>query len=400
MATENAAVSRRLCRGLTILWVAVLWVPVLQMVFHLFPERSTLAENRVKASLPRGKGGLPGRMRAFPKDFDWYFSDNFGFRDSLVRSHASLLYRILGTSPNDNVVLGREGWLYYNGANDGQSIKDYCGLATFSARDLEVIERNLTSLASYLRERGILFALVVGPSKHTIYPEYLPDGIRSLAGETQFDQLTRLLAGHPEILFVDPRRALAAGKSRSQLYFKTDTHWNGAGAFLVYKELMKALERAGAPVRMPSDDDYRLEHLAPAARDLSLMLGVPGQEKEEDLNLERLSAPRYSVPNLPVAPGDNSARANVVCETDDPAGPRLVVIRDSFAEHLKPLLCPDFSRSAFFWRHSVDVAMLAAEKPSILVLEIAERYLGKLQKKGGLLRIVEPAATSGGPPGS
>jgi len=384
---------------LVTLWVFVLWIPVLQMVFHLLPERASLAENRGKTSPPRITGVRFGIRREFPKEFDRYFVDNFGFRDSLIRSHANLLYRILRVSPTDNVLLGKEGWLYYNSPSDGQSIRDYSGLAAFSAADLSAIESNLTTLAAHLRERGIIFALVVGPSKHTIYPEHLPDAIRSLAGETQLDQLARMLSRHPEIIFVDPRRALAAGKSRSQLYFKTDTHWNGAGALLVFRELMKALERAGVAVRVPSDEDYGLERLAPAVRDLSGMLGVPGPEMEADLSLERLSAPKYSVKTLPVAPRENPAFATVVCESDDPARPRLVMLRDSFTEHLKPLLCGSFSRTVFFWRFSVDTATLDAEKPSVLVLEITERYLDRL-RRASLRRAVAPAAPGGSLPGT
>ena len=389
MAAASTSLSRRLCRAAAILWVVVLWVPALQMMFHPFPDRSSLAENRAKAPPPHVMGGRFGIRREFLGEFDRYFGDNFGFRDSLIRLHASLLYSVLRTSPTENVILGKEGWLYYNSPGDGSSIKDYCGLATIGAQDLRVIESNLTALASYLRARGVLFALVVGPSKHTIYPEHLPDAIRSLAGETRLDQLARLLAGHPEIIFVDPRRVLAAGKGWAQLYFKTDTHWNGAGAFLAYRELMRSLERAGAAVTVPREKDFRLEQKPPGVRDLGGMLGVQSPEKEGDLSLERLSASRYNLVGIPVAPGGNPARAAVTCETDAPDRPRLLMLHDSFGEHLKPLLCPDFSRSLFRWSFSVAAAAIDAERPAILVLEITERYLNQL-KGGGLSRRVEP----------
>lgn len=398
MAAASAAPSRRLYRGLAILWVVVLWMPVFQMVFHPFPERGSLAENRGKAQPPRITGGRFGFRREFPKEFDRYFDDTFGFRESLIRSHASLLYRILRVSPTESVILGKEGWLYYNKPSDGQSIRDYTGLAAFSAADLSAIESNLTTLAAHLRERGIVFALVVGPSKHTIYPEYLPDAIRSLAGETQLDQLARVLSRHPEIIFVDPRGALTAGKSRSQLYFKTDTHWNGAGALLVFRELMKALERAGVAVTAPADEGSGQEWLPPTVRDLSVLLGVPGPEMEADLDLERLVAPNYSVKTLPAAPGENPAFATVVCESDDPGRPRLVMLRDSFTEHLKPLLCASFSRTVFFWRYWVDTATLGAEKPAVLALEITERYLDRLQR-ASLRGVVAPVAPGGSLPG-
>lgn len=397
MAAASASLSR-LYRGIAILWVVVLWIPAVQMMFHPFPDRDSLAENRTKAAAPLVRGGRFGVRREFPKEFDRYFGDNFGFRDSLIRSHAGFLLDVLRTSPSENVVLGKDGWLFYNSALDGVNLKDYCGLAPLAAQELAVIERNLTTLAAHLRERGILFAVLVGPSKHTIYPERLPDAIRSLAGETRLDQFARLLAGHPEIIFVDPRRALAAGKSWSRLYFKKDTHWNGAGAFLAYRELMKSLERAGAAVSSPAEQDYRLESLPPAVRDLSGMLGVRNPEKEGDLSLARLPAPRYDLRTIPSGPGDNPAFATATCETDDPARPRLLMLRDSFTEPLKPLLCPDFSRIYFRWSYSVAAATIDTENPAILILEFTERYLNTL-KRGGVIPSVQPAVKTAGVPG-
>ncbi len=399
MPATSASLSRRLCRGVAVFWVVVLWIPAAAMILHRLPDRSSLAENRAKAPPPRLWGGAFGIRREFLGEFDRYFGDNFGFRTTLIRAHASLLTGVLRTSPTEKVILGKEGWLYYNSPDDGTSIEDYCGLAAMSAPDLGVIERNLTTLASHLRGRGVLFALVVGPSKHTIYPEHLPDAIRSLAGETRLDQLARILADHPEIIFVDPRRALVAGKSWARLYFKTDTHWNGAGAFLAYRELMSSLARAGAAVTMPLEDDVRLERLAPGVRDLGGMLGLLTPEKEGDLSPERSSAPRYTLVTLPVAPGENPTRASVTCETGESGRPRLLMLHDSFADYLKPLLCPTFSRSLYRWSFSVAAKTIDEERPSIVVLEITERYLDQL-KGAGLTRRGVPAATEGGAPGS
>ena len=156
---------------------------------------------------------------------------------------------------------------------------------------------------------------------------------------------------------------------------------------------------AGAAVTLPAEKDYRLERMPPGVRDLSGMLGVRNPEMEVDLSLERISAPRYTMHTIPSAPGENPAFATTTCETEDPDRPRLLMLRDSFTEHLKPLLCPDFSRSFFRWSFSVDAATIDEERPSILVLEITERYLGQL-RKAGLRRIVKPVAPAGAAPGT
>jgi alginate O-acetyltransferase complex protein AlgJ len=204
--------------------------------------------------------------------------------------------------------------------------------------------------------------------------------IRALAGETRLDQLARRLAGRSDIIFVDPRRALLAGKARLPVYSRTDTHWNEYGAFLAYRELMTALARAGAAVAVPREEDFRLRRRLDPPGDLSVLSGVPGFPQEEGVSMRRLVEPPYRVVTLPADP--ETGRAAFACETDDKRRPRLAMFRDSFAVTLFPLLCPDFSRSTYSWRYAVVGETLDAEKPAILVLEITERFLGEIKKKG------------------
>jgi hypothetical protein len=68
-----------------------------------------LHENRELAKAPVFRVGpiasLPGRIEA-------YYDDRFGFRASLVRAYNIFLRNYLKAS-NENVVLGKDGWLFY-----------------------------------------------------------------------------------------------------------------------------------------------------------------------------------------------------------------------------------------------------------------------------------------------
>ena len=78
-------------------------------------------------------GGL--NPRVLNESSDW-LADHFALRRELVTLWAEL-NAALGSSAQEQVILGREGWLYY-----APSLPDYCGLA-LSDQELEAIARRL-----------------------------------------------------------------------------------------------------------------------------------------------------------------------------------------------------------------------------------------------------------------
>ena len=50
----------------------------------------------------------------FPK-FNDYFMHNFGFRDNLIKGYSFILLKYLHTSPDKQVIIGKNGWLFYDG---------------------------------------------------------------------------------------------------------------------------------------------------------------------------------------------------------------------------------------------------------------------------------------------
>lgn len=365
-------------RVLAVAWIVVLWLPVLQMVFRFVPEGPAVSENRRKAALPQFQGRSFERrsfeeFETFRKSLERFFSDRFGFRDGLIRVHNLLHVRGLRTSPLATVVIGREGWLYYN-AEDGLNLLDYCGLAPFTEKDLDTIEHNLTTTRDELRRRGIAFALLVAPNKHTIYPEHLPERIRALAGRTRLDQLAERLGRRPDILFVDVRKTLEEGKSRRPLYFRADTHWNGYGAHLAVRDLLAGLDRAGIPMVLPREEQLALTTQERAGYDLITMLGLPDQGREEQVFVRNRSAKAGTVRVLPLEEGQVPGRETVTCGSGG-EGLRFHLAIDSFGMAVWPLLCEQFASGVTYWRNRVVEADLDQERPDVVILQVVERYL-------------------------
>ncbi len=69
-----------------------------------------IEEKRVKAAMP-SFGRL--EFKRSVEEFEGFFNDNFGFRNELIFFNRALRYFVLGTSADDRVLLGKDGWLVF-----------------------------------------------------------------------------------------------------------------------------------------------------------------------------------------------------------------------------------------------------------------------------------------------
>ena len=66
-------------------------------------------------------GGLLASPATFAAAFGQAFADRFGMRSALILAQHWALVDIFGVSPVSNVMIGRDGWLFWLG-EDGQSL--------------------------------------------------------------------------------------------------------------------------------------------------------------------------------------------------------------------------------------------------------------------------------------
>ena len=182
------------------------------------------------------------RLEAFPhlsihwaQDFERWFSDRYGMRDALVYYGSRLQMARTGLPMNQQVVVGRDNWLFYdeNYTPGHLHFASLYGEDSFLPSDLQTIADNLSRVRKHLAACHIPFYLVIAPDKQTVYPEKLqmppPSG-----ATTQADQLDAYLhTADPQLRIIDLRKPeIAAKTAQSQeLYYRTDTHWNELGAF-------------------------------------------------------------------------------------------------------------------------------------------------------------------------
>ncbi|MBI3986210.1 MAG: hypothetical protein HY343_04795 [Lentisphaerae bacterium] len=296
---------------------------------------------------------------AFPKKFDAYFNDRFGFRGVFIRINNLMKVKVFGRSPIDKVIVGKEGWLYYNSdkANDGISIADYRGLVAYTPKELDGILANLRRKKAWLDERGIGFVTIVCPNKQTIYPEYMPDAYTRVRPTGRLDQVMTLLKQHPDVAIVDPRPALLEMKPKCLVYLKTDTHWNDLGGFLAYRELLNVLRRQYPELKTAELTDYDVAPELSFGGDLAIMLAMWKDFSDIPVKLKAKPGAFDGVKKL--------GKALVFC--------------DSFVWAFHPYLSNTFA-TVVTQDGPFDAKVVRAHKPDVVILEVVERYQFRLFK--------------------
>ena len=94
-----------------LIFLTAIFLPLAGSVIQTGTNTST-SEKRNLASAPEIPGSIK-TLRRYPKIFDLYYRDNFGFRNNLLW-YNKLKYWA-GNSPSDKVILGKDGWLFFNG---------------------------------------------------------------------------------------------------------------------------------------------------------------------------------------------------------------------------------------------------------------------------------------------
>jgi DNA-binding transcriptional regulator YbjK len=159
----------------------------------------------------------------------------------MVHLNSLLRYR-LGISSAREVVIGRDGWLFYTA---DQILEQHTGANIFTGDQLEQWVRQLEVDRDWLAKRRIHMLILIAPEKSTIYPEMLPDYPRAPNATTRLDQLAARMT-RSDLDFIDPRAELLKAKARGlQVYFEGDTHWTQRGALVAYSIVMDHVRKGG-----------------------------------------------------------------------------------------------------------------------------------------------------------
>ena len=349
------------------LFISFLFLPPLAGLLGLV-EPPQLNEKRVRAFLP-AVNWTPEALLKFPKQFEAYYNDHFGFRASLIRGFNYLKVFWLHSSPTDSVLIGKDGWLFYWDRYERDS---YRRLNPFSPKAELLWKGQLRVMKDWLDSRGSKLLVIIAPNKGTIYPEYMPSNIYRVAGPSNQDRLLAM-AADAGVAVIDIRPELQQAKKDKKLFFQADHHWNDAAAYIAYRKLMKALIPHFPKIKPILEGDLSIRQKPDTAwKDLAVMLGLPQYfpegEERYDFQIPRKHHPPF-FENL------HSLANDITLNTGRKDLPKAVLFRDSFGLALIPFLAQHFNTLAITEKPGVFIELLERERPAVVIIQVLERFL-------------------------
>lgn len=289
----------------------------------------------------------------------------------------------ISTAPNQ-VVIGREGWLYL-----GDEYERTRTATRRAARAEDIARAGQVAAAArawedWLRRRGVrLYRVLVAPNKESIYPEHLPRWAQP-AGPG----MTDALAAAARATHVDVRAALRSARQQPHaLYYRTDTHWNGAGAAFAFQAFAAQVGAAAPELRWPAPEAADIVSVAPRpGGDLARFLRL--SDALGDLEpVTRLAVPQLEYHDFmmgaPLRPGSTELRdtRRPVVHVSPAAlnRARVLWLRDSFGDALSPWMAATFSHTMqLHWNEALPspqklAALVERWKPDYVFVTVVER---------------------------
>jgi len=309
----------------------------------------------------------------YPSAFDAYFEDHLPFKDPLVELNNYLNYEALGTSSSDDVVAGKDGWLFYIGSKSylENPIKDYNGENLYTEEQLEQLKANMMGFRDALAEKDCKFVIALAPNKERVYSDYMPYLCGPPAENDRLTQVAEYLRANtdiPVVLMYDDLAAYKESHPDEDIYYRYDTHWNDKGAYIGARALERELGN-----EMPEADTLTMGPGDPVASDLARFVNLSDLLKDKTFTMHGYADPEVEVEHD--KGGGNFWGVNEAGNGDDR---KLFVIGDSYSTIFYRYLagCHNDSRLMVYYIYKRET--LDEFDPDIVVLEFVERYVDNM----------------------
>ena len=302
------------------------------------------SENRVLSQFPKLSisSVVDG---SFMKGFETYLTDQFPLRDNLI-SVKTFADRLVGKNEENGVFIGKNGYLF-----DSQTPLD----------KKQVKDISKAVLAFKEKHQDFKTAFVLVPNSTYVYSEYLPKYLE-LDNHRQLISYVHKQINDDSILWPAASKLLKAQAENTQLYYKTDHHWTTRAAYILFKDIALAwgLENDEKAI----DDKFSFYEVSDSFEGtLASTSGVHDSKDKIEICVPEKSEGTYVV-NFESS-GDKTASLffkdklksrnhyevflggnydKVIISTVSSSKRSLLLIKDSYANCMIPMLTPYFSK--------------------------------------------------------
>lgn len=297
-------------------------------------------------------------------DFTNYIDKSFVFRQELITVNSIISSKIFATSQVKDVIMGKEGWLFYS-----KTIDDYLHKDVISDVEIEKMAEKLKEIQQQCSENDIRFLFVVAPNKNSIYPQYMPYLGEKLSLYKTTEKLFKKL-DDKNVTYVNLFNTL---KNKDyQVYHKLDTHWNNMGAAIASDEILKTLNHKAENF---ADNEYSLTR--DFNGDLYKMLYPIGTNKDENVTFNK----PFSFESEEII--KNADQLEIKTTNKSKSG-SVLVFRDSFGSALYPFISESYNNAIFTRKtpYSIDkIIECHTESPlDTVIIVMAERNVNQFNK--------------------
>ena len=341
--------TKRYCIFITALFCA--FIGVFLVANAVSPDRTfSEVENRNLEQLPAVDFGTPEKLfrdgnffnGQFMRDFETYTTDQFIGRDAWVDLKART-ERALGKKENNNVYFADNDTL----------------ITRFDQPAADRVTENLNYVNKFVENVDIPVVFSLIPTQACIWADRLPEGAPNAS---QTDLMTQAQGAVTGATWADVYTPLMEHKDED-IFYRTDHHWTSLGAYYGYTGLASALGYTPVPLSdytptVRSTEFYGTVFSSSGVRWVkpdTITTYVPDDgitvvshtydnsgnpvEEQRALYVESFLSvkDKYSM----FLGGNQSL--GVVKNANNPDGPKLLIIRDSYADSLVPFLTAHYS---------------------------------------------------------
>jgi alginate O-acetyltransferase complex protein AlgJ len=278
-------------------------------------------------------------------DFEKCFDDNLSFRNYIISLTNFAKVKYFGISPVGNIEKGLQDWYFYN---EPGIVKTFSGERQYSDIEKLKIKEILIKRIELMKAKNIEYVQIVVPNKLTMYSEFLPKALIKKNNDTtlvQYSKIAELIDGFK---FLNLKPELLNAKGSSQIFYKTDSHWNHNGMILGYNKLFEML---GDKVKFAGVSNFT-QSIKDHVGDLSFFMNTRDYIKDTDQKF-------YSI-NEPKAINQNSILSySTIEDTGEKVEyekwvnsnlnlPKAVLIGDSYTDAMRPLLAENFGEMHYY----------------------------------------------------
>ncbi len=358
------------------IFLLILLTPTLDNVFNFSPikelfEKRTLAS---KLELPKNLSDLT----SYPKNFENFYNDNFGFRKTLINMNSKIMDNIFNQSPSERALIGKDGWLYFDNYN---SLADAEGKIFYDQKVLANGVKALIQNWQTLKKNNIDYVLVIAADKSTIYPEFLPDYIKSKPDNKRLDQfLSELKKQSPNFPIIDLRAVILQAKAKEpqEIYYKTDTHWNRIGAYYGYLEVINFLAKNHSNLKARSKDQFLFQNGEIKSGDIADIMNL-----KLDYDFEYDLIPKSPFNYSRIEPkSDQRFHKPTFFTNINKTLPILFSYKDSFSDNMMYFLADNFSKSYFVneFPCQIDLRTIKDYRANIVIQQMWEGRMEEVLK--------------------